>query len=275
MSQSRSDRTRIVVRARYAATARAGEYEAEDACCAPATERETGCCGPAPAERVRRQSRVMGYADADLDLLPDGADMALGCGNPMAIAELRPGETVADLGSGGGIDCFLAADRVGPEGHVIGVDMTPDMISKARRNADKAGKPNVEFRLGEIEHLPIADGSVDVIISNCVINLSPDQEQVFRDAFRVLKPGGRIRVSDVVATREIPQQFRDDDGLICGCMGGASTIEQITTWLADIGFVDTTIEVAEQSRGFIKNWAPGTGIERFVASASILARKPV
>ena len=216
----------------------------------------------------------MGYGTADLDELPAGADMGLGCGNPMAIADPRPGETVVDLGSGGGIDCFLAAQRVGPEGRVIGVDMTPAMVSTARANADAAGASNVEFRLGRIEHLPIADGTADVIISNCVINLSVDKAQVFRDAFRVLKRGGRIGVSDVVATRPIPPKFRDHEGMVCGCMGGAATAAQLRAWLDGIGFVDARVDVDEQSRAFIKDWAPGSGIENYVAAALIGARKP-
>jgi SAM-dependent methyltransferase len=264
MKQSETDRTRTAVRARYAAAA--SQKGTAETCCEPSRERAP------PA--ARQKSRIMGYSKAELDLLPEGADMGLGCGNPMAIAELRPGETVVDLGSGGGIDCFLAAERVGTEGRVIGVDMTPDMVSAARANADTVGASNVEFRQGEIEHLPIADGTVDVIISNCVINLSPDKEQVFRDAFRVLKQGGRIRVSDVVATRPIPQKFRDDEGMVCGCMGGAATVEQLRTWFDEIGFVEVRIDIKEQSRVLIKEWAPGTGIEDHVVSALILARKP-
>jgi SAM-dependent methyltransferase len=216
----------------------------------------------------------MGYGKAELERLPDGADMGLGCGNPLAIAELLPGETVLDLGSGGGIDCLLAAERVGPRGGVIGVDLTPGMLSKARAIALQAGRPDIEFRLGRIEHLPVAEGSIDVIISNCVINLSPDKEQVFRDAFRVLKRGGRICVSDVVAIRPVPQRFLDDKGMVCGCMGGAATVGQLRSWLGGVGFVDTRIEIIERSRALIRDWAPGTGIEDYVASAMIRAAKP-
>ena len=277
LEQSKNDRTQTAVRDRYAAIARASQEGATESCCAPAEDNEADSSASSrqrTPQRAREKSRVMGYSEAELDLLPEGVDMGLGCGNPMAIADLRPRETVVDLGSGGGIDCFLAAEQVGPEGHVIGVDMTPDMLSKARANADKMGKPNVEFRLGEIEHLPIADGTVDVIISNCVINLSPNKEQVFRDAFRVLKRGGRIRVSDVVATRLIPKKFSEDEGMICGCMGGAATVEQLRSWFDEIGFVDARIDVKEQSRAVIKEWMPGSGIEEYVASAEILARKP-
>jgi SAM-dependent methyltransferase len=268
MKQSETNRPRAAVRARYAAAVRAAQKTPAGSCCAPVEESQS------VGQVAHEKSRIMGYSKADLDLLPEGADLGLGCGNPMAIAELRPRETVVDLGSGGGIDCFPAAQRVGPEGRVIGVDMTPDMLSLARANADNAGISNVEFRLGEIEHLPIADASVDAIISNCVINLSPDKEQVFRDAFRVLKQGGRMCISDVVATRPVPQIFRDDEAMVCGCMGGAATVEQLRAWLDGIGFVDTRIDLNEKSRGFIKDWAPGSGIEDYVASAVIRARKP-
>ncbi len=266
MKQPETNRTRTAVRAHYAAAAGASQKGTAETCCEPSRERAL------PA--VRQKSRIMGYSKAELDLLPEGADMGLGCGHPVAIAELRPGEMVVDLGSGGGIDCFLAAEWVGAEGRVIGVDMTPNMVSAARANADTMGISKVEFRQGEIEHLPIADGTVDVIISNCVINLSPDKEQVFRDAFRVLKQGGRIRVSDVIATRPIPQKFRNDEGMVCGCMGGAATVEQLRTWFDEIGFVEVRIDIKEQSRALIKEWAPGTGIEDYVVSALILAHKP-
>jgi ubiquinone/menaquinone biosynthesis C-methylase UbiE len=206
--------------------------------------------------------------------VPDGANMGLGCGNPQAIAALKPGETVLDLGSGGGFDCFLAARQIGDHGRVIGVDMTPAMISKARANADQGGYHNVEFRLGEIENLPLADQSVDVIISNCVINLSPDKERVFRETFRVLRPGGRLAISDVVATTSLPETVRHDVTLYTGCMAGASLIDEIESMLASAGFMDIRLKPKDESRSFIRDWAPGSQIEDYVVSATIEAVKP-
>jgi SAM-dependent methyltransferase len=200
--------------------------------------------------------------------------MGLGCGNPQAIAALKPGETVLDLGSGGGFDCFLAARQIGDHGRVIGVDMTPAMISKARENADQGGYHNVEFRLGEIENLPLADHSVDVIISNCVINLSPDKERVFKETFRVLKPGGRLAISDVVATTTLPETVRHDVTLYTGCMAGASLIDEIESMLAAAGFMDIRLKPKDESRSFIRDWAPGSQIEDYVVSATIEAVKP-
>jgi len=197
----------------------------------------------------------------------------LGCGNPQAIAALRPGETVLDLGSGGGIDCFLAARQVGQTGKVIGVDMTPEMIDRAREGAAKAGLPNVEFRLGEIEHLPVADGTADVILSNCVINLSPDKPAVFREAFRVLKPGGRLAISDIVATAPLPEQVRKSVELYVGCVAGAVMIDELKLMLTDIGFVDIRIEPNERSREIIREYAPGSDLEDHVVSATIEARR--
>jgi SAM-dependent methyltransferase len=200
--------------------------------------------------------------------------MGLGCGNPQAIAALQAGETVLDLGSGGGFDCFLAARQVGARGHVIGVDMTPDMVSKARANAAKSGDHNVEFRLGEIENLPVADASVDVIISNCVINLSPDKPRVFREALRVLKPGGRLAISDVVATAELPPQVRQDLALYTGCMAGAALVSDLEAMLRASGFTDIRITPKDESKSFIRDWAPGTDITNYVVSANIEAVKP-
>jgi len=205
--------------------------------------------------------------------VPDGADMGLGCGNPRAIASLRNGETVLDLGSGGGFDAFLAAQEVGREGRVIGVDMTPAMVSKARDNAEKAQFGNVEFRLGEIENLPVADSCIDVIISNCVINLSPDKDRVFREAQRVLKPGGRLAISDVVASADLPESMRNDPYLHSACVAGASKIEDLEALLHAAGFVDIRIEPKDESREFIRDWAPGSGVEDYVISAVIEARK--
>jgi ubiquinone/menaquinone biosynthesis C-methylase UbiE len=200
--------------------------------------------------------------------------MGLGCGNPQTLAALRPGETVLDLGSGGGFDCFLAAQAVGEQGRVIGVDMTPGMVSKARDNAVKAGLRNVEFRLGEIEHLPVDDQSVDVILSNCVINLSPDKAQVFRDAFRVLKPGGRLAITDMVATAPLPESVRHDFALYTGCVAGAAVIEDLEHMLAAAGFTAICIRPRDESRTLIRAWAPGSKAEDFVVSATIEATKP-
>jgi len=234
------------------------------------------CCGTSDDGAINALiSTRLGYSQADLDRVPSGADMGLGCGNPKAIAALKPGEVVVDLGAGGGFDCFLAAHEVGRGGHVIGVDMTPDMLSKARANALKGKFENVEFRLGEIEHLPIADASADVIISNCVINLSPDKAQVFRDAFRVLRPGGRLAISDVVATVELPEQMRNDAGLIAGCMGNASLVEDLEKVLRDAGFEQIRIQPKDESKAFIKDWAPGHNVTDYVVSATIEAIKPV
>jgi ubiquinone/menaquinone biosynthesis C-methylase UbiE len=198
----------------------------------------------------------------------------LGCGNPQAIAALQPGETVLDLGSGAGFDCFLAVRQVGPTGQVIGVDMTAEMVAKARENAGAAGYANVEFRLGEIEHLPVADASVDVIISNCVINLSPDKPQVFREAFRVLRPGGRLAISDIVTTAPLPEEVRNDLALYAGCIAGAATIAELEAMLGESGFDNIRIQPKDESRQLIREWAPGQKIEDYIVSAAIEAVKP-
>jgi SAM-dependent methyltransferase len=205
--------------------------------------------------------------------VPLEANMGLGCGNPTALASLKEGERVLDLGSGGGLDCFLARKKVGETGYVIGVDMTPEMVRLARKNAQESGVTNVEFRLGEIEHLPVEDSSMDVIISNCVINLSPDKKQVFKEAFRVLKPGGRLSITDVVAIKQIPQNIKQDLGLIAGCIGGAEYIEEIRTMLQDAGFRNIRLEPRANSREIVKSWAPGKNIEDLVASYNIEAIK--
>lgn len=235
----------------------------------------SSCCGVSDDDAINTLiSTRLGYSAADLDLAPKGADLGLGCGNPKAIAALKPGETVVDLGSGAGFDCFLAAREVGAGGTVIGVDMTPDMVTKARLNAQKGEFGQVEFRLGEIEHLPIANDTADVILSNCVINLSPDKPQVFREAFRILKKNGRLAISDVVATTELPEELRNDPALIAGCMGNAALIADLQAAMEAAGFVDVRIAPKDESREFIKDWAPGQGIENYVLSATIEARKP-
>jgi SAM-dependent methyltransferase len=230
------------------------------------------CCGSAASPD--KASCAMGYSDAELASVPEGANLGLGCGNPQALAAMQPGEIVIDLGSGAGFDCFLAAQQVGADGRVIGVDMTHEMLKKARDNAARIGAANVEFRLGEIEHLPVADNAADVVISNCVINLVPDKGQVYREAFRVLKPGGRIAISDVVNIAPLPAGLAADEALLCGCIAGASATGQIEDWLAAAGFGDIRITVKPESRELVKTWAPGRGVENYVASATIEARKP-
>jgi arsenite methyltransferase len=232
------------------------------------------CCAPASASTLDGKARVMGYSADELAAVPEGANLGLGCGNPQAIADMKPGEVVVDLGSGAGFDCLLAARQVGPTGRVIGVDMTHEMLAKARENAAKVGAANVQFSLGEIEHLPIADNTADVILSNCVINSVPDKEQVFRDAFRVLKPGGRLAISDVVNIKPLTPDLASDRALICGCIAGAAPSTQVEVWLQAAGFRDVRVMVQEESRDLVANWAPGRGIEDYVASAIIEARKP-
>ncbi len=266
------DEVRNAVRETYAQVARQNEHTAttEAGCCSGSS-----CCAPEVASLQSAEviSVGLGYSDEDVAVIPEGANMGLGCGNPQAIAALKPGEVVVDLGCGGGFDAFLAARQVGPDGRVIGVDMTPDMISKARKNVEKSDFKNVDIRLGEIEHLPIADSSVDVIISNCVINLSPEKRQVFADAFRVLKSGGRLAISDIVATAPLPESALNDPALISGCLSGASTIDDHLAMLEAAGFVDIVITEKPESRAFIADWAPDSGLEEYVVSATIEARK--
>ena len=262
MSAVTHEEIRQTVRERYARIA-----ENERCGCAPS------CCG-GPATNSAEASQTIGYSADETSVVPEGANMGLGCGNPQAIAKLKPGETVLDLGSGGGFDCFLAARQVGETGHVIGVDMTPAMLTKARVNAEKGGYKNVEFRLGEIEHLPVADGVIDVIISNCVINLSPNKARVFEDAFRVLKPGGRLAISDVVAFAALPDHIRNDPELLTGCMAGASLMTEIGEMLRSAGFEQIRINPKDESKSFIRDWAPDKAITDYVVSASIEAAKP-
>ncbi|MFC1650161.1 arsenite methyltransferase [Candidatus Latescibacterota bacterium] len=235
-----------------------------------------GCgCGCAPDNNMSTGdvSVGLGYTQDDVSSVPNGANMGLGCGNPQAIASLSEGETVIDLGSGGGFDCFLAARAVGKSGHVIGIDMTSEMVRKARENAVKAGYENVEFRLGEIENIPVADNSADVIISNCVINLSPEKTKVFNDAYRVLKPGGRLAVSDIVAVKPLPEDIRNDLALHAGCVAGASQIEEIKTMLTGAGFEEIRVTPFDESRAAINQYAPGRNIGDYIVSATIEAIK--
>jgi SAM-dependent methyltransferase len=259
------DRIRDNVRQRYAGIASG----AKSGCgCSTAS-----CCSP-EALSAKAQSARLGYSGKDLDAVPEGANMGLGCGNPTAIAMLRKGEVVVDLGAGGGFDCFLAARQVGPRGRVIGVDMTPEMVSKARENARKGRSTNVEFRLGEIEHLPVADCTADVILSNCVINLSPDKPQVYREAYRVLKPGGRLAISDVVAVKPIPAAVKRDFEKHSGCVAGALPARTLACLLEEVGFEAACVKVKEASKQFIKDWFPGSGVERYVRSADVQGVKP-
>lgn len=235
----------------------------DDSCAVDAQGESTSCCGDTAIDEIQITNIARLYADADTSDLPATVtDVAFGCGNPTAIAALRAGESVLDLGSGGGIDCFLAAKMVGPEGRVFGVDMTSEMIALARKNAGKVGATNVEFRLGEIEHLPIETGTIDVIISNCVINLSPDKDQVFREAFRALKPGGRLQVSDIVWTKPVPEEMKHDMEKWAGCIAGAMLESDYLASITAAGFTDVTSVASE--------YADGRGI----ASAAVVAFKP-
>lgn len=267
-NQKQADEIRQNVRESYSEVAEASNSSSS---CGT----ESSCCGVSDDAAINTLvSTRLGYSEDDLDKVPEGADMGLGCGNPRAIASIKNGETIIDLGSGGGFDCFLAAAETGESGLVIGIDMTPTMISKARNNAAKGRYNHVEFRLGEIEHMPVANDTIDVIISNCVINLSPDKKQVFSEAFRVLKPGGRLAISDVVASTELPDEIRDDLALYSGCMAGASQISELETILQESGFEKISISPKDESKDFIKDWAPGRGVEEYVLSASIEAVKP-
>ena len=260
MAAIKKDKVREHIRERYA-----GIAESNRACgCG------SGCCQPDTLHNPEASARL-GYSAEDLAAVPEGANMGLGCGNPQAIANLKPGETVVDLGCGGGFDCFLAARRVGPQGRAIGVDMTLEMIHKARENAAKGKIKNVDFRLGEIEHLPVADGIADVILSNCVINLSPDKPQVFAEAARVLKPGGRLAISDVVAIAPIPTKVKNKLQAHSGCIAGSATVPETERMLKNAGFSKIRIAVKEQSKEFIKDWFPGSGAEKYVRSATIEA----
>jgi SAM-dependent methyltransferase len=242
---------------------------------AEADPQTASCCGDTcGSDRAEDWSQTMGYSSEELGNAPKGANLGLGCGNPQAIAELQEGQTVLDLGSGGGFDCFLAGRQVGETGRVIGVDMTPEMIARARHNAETAQTTNVEFRLGEIEHLPVADDSVDVILSNCVVNLSVDKEAVYREAFRVLKPGGRLAIFDIVATAELPADVRSDLEAYTGCLAGAADIDTLETLLTDIGFQEVRIRPREESREIVREWVPGGRLEDYVQSATIESVRP-
>src|SRR2546426_546649 len=237
---------RTAVRKRYGAIA-----EGRGGCCGSgASGAAASCCGDAHAAGAGAEAACgtanLGYSAEEKAAIPEGANLGLGCGNPIGLAEPRRGETVLDLGSGAGVDAFLAAREVGPEGRVIGVDMTPAMIDRARANASKGGYANVEFRLGEIEHLPVPDASVDLIVSNCVVNLSPEKDRVFREAFRVLKPGGRMLVSDLVLEEPLPKETRESIEAYVGCIAGASLKEDYLGFIHAAGFQN--VEIAREGR---------------------------
>lgn len=263
MKRSKED-IRAAIRKNYAGVA----VKKSGGCCCGGG---SGCCGTASG--IQDSSVTLGYSEDNIKEAPADANMGLGCGNPIAIASLKEGETVLDLGSGGGFDCFLASRRVGETGFVIGVDMTPDMITLARKNAEKGKYTNVDFRLGEIEYLPVADASIDVIISNCVINLSLHKQQVFREAYRVLKPGGRLSISDVVATAKLPEQMKQDLQMVAGCIGGAEFVEDLKRMLQSAGFGNISLTPKDNSREIIKSWGFGEGVEDYVASYTIEANK--
>ncbi|MBU4200700.1 MAG: arsenite methyltransferase [Verrucomicrobia bacterium] len=261
------EQTRRMVRQHYGRVAGTG---GQAPCCASGGESQCCDAGAPPAD-LRAIARRLGYSEAQLAALPENVNLGLGCGNPVAMALLQPGETVLDLGSGAGMDCFIAAQAVGPTGRVIGVDMTPEMLSKARAGVGK--HTNIEFRLGEIEHLPAADNSVDVIMSNCVINLSPEKQQVFNETYRVLRPGGRLAISDVIQTRPFKGTRWAGKTHLSACISGSVTVQELETMLTKAGFADVRIALNEASRAFIKDWDPGSGVEHYICSAFIEARK--
>ena len=265
MSNKKNDRVRNSVRENYSRVAK----DSRDSCgCSPT------CCGDAHQSLAVLTSLAMGYSVEDLNSIPESANMGLGCGNPKTISELKTGEVVLDLGAGGGLDCFLASRQVGPDGLVIGVDMTPEMVSLSRENAENSGFTNIDFRLGEIENLPVADSSVDAILSNCVINLSPDKQRVFDETFRVLKPTGRLAISDVVARKELPDEILNNPDLLSGCIAGAVQVEVIERMLNQSGFSNILISLKTESLEFIKGWSKEFSVADYVISAEISARKP-
>jgi len=257
--------------------------EQSDSCCG-AEVQASSCCGPETScgcgSSANTFSKVMGYTDSELGSIPEGANLGLGCGNPTALASLKEGDVVLDLGSGAGIDCFLAAAAVGKTGKVIGVDMTPAMLQKARENARKGAFGNVEFRLGEIEHMPVADNSIDVIISNCVINLSPDKKQVFGEAYRVLKTSGRIMVSDIVLLKELPDDIKSSMDAYVGCVAGAETKENYLAVIESAGFTDIKIVGELSTKGMWNSAATADAdqvidtITSSISSIKVSATKP-
>lgn len=292
-----ADAVRSAVRAGYAHIAKSGSWSAAQSvkppaagCCGPASGATSGggCCGPSTFT-PDQLAQAIGYSQGDLAVVPDSANMGLSCGNPTALASLKPGEAVLDLGSGGGFDCFIAGAKVGLSGRVYGVDMTPEMLSKARANIEgytkQTGLSNVEFRLGEIENIPLPDASVDVVISNCVLNLSPDQPRVWKEIARVLKPGGRVAISDLVLLRPLPAAVRADVEALVGCVAGASLAALIESFARRAGLKDVRIERKGDYVDAMTDWqdplykaiiaklGPGEKIGTFVTSANITGRK--
>ncbi len=249
------------------------------------------CCGGSAGLTAAALAQAIGYSDEELAAMPEGANLGLSCGNPTALASLRPGEVVLDLGSGGGFDCFVAGPKVGPAGRVIGVDMTPEMVTRARRNVasfrERTGLDNVEFRLGEIEALPVADASVDVVISNCVLNLSPKKPRVWREIARVLKPGGRVEASDIVLVRPLPAAIRADVEALVGCVAGAVLVEDTSALAEAAGLTDVTLTAKPESVDAMTQWEDplyrriatqlpaGAKTSDYVTSLDVSARKPV
>ena len=278
-NQDRTDAIHTKVRDGYAAIA-----EQKKSCCGPVAS----CCGSSGDDAAQLAASV-GYAPDDLAALPEGANMGLSCGNPVALASLKPGEVVLDLGSGGGFDVFIAGRKVGAAGRAIGVDMTPEMLSKARRNTkayqERSGLDNVEFRLGEIEHLPVADNSVGVLISNCVINLSPDKPQVWREIARVLKPGGRVAVSDLALLQPIPQSVAEMVEALVGCIAGAVLAKETERMARNAGLVDITLTEKRDYVDTMTDWKdplfrkileslpPETKMSEFITSLYVTATK--
>ena len=284
MNQLEEQDVRDKVREGYGAIAR--QETGANSCCGP-----TSCCSADGATDAGQLARAIGYSEAELQALPAGANMGLSCGNPVAIASLREGEVVVDLGSGGGFDVFIAGRRVGASGRAIGVDMTPDMPAKARRNVadyeQRTGLQNVEFRLGEIENLPLANGIADVVISNCVINLSPNKPQVFREIARVLKPGGRVAVSDMALLQPLPDAVRGSVEALIGCVAGASTVEEIHAMLTANCLSEINLEAKPDYVDSLVAWndplylelarqlPAGTKVSDYVVSLNISAKKPI
>jgi arsenite methyltransferase len=267
-----TDKIRNEVRENYRKIA-IGKQESATGCCTNTGDQD--CCSDYKNVSFDVISAKLGYSQNELLAVPEGANLGLGCGNPQAIAQLKKGEVVVDLGSGAGFDVFLAATQIGLEGLAVGVDMTHEMIAIARQNATKGNFKNAEFRLGEIEHLPVADNCADVVISNCVINLSPEKQKVFNECFRVLKPGGRIAVSDVISLGIIPDNVRNDMALYASCISGASTRQEIEEMLGKAGFSDIRVTPKSESKEFIQEWNDEMNLADFVVSANIEAVKRV
>lgn len=235
---------------------------------------DEGCCSSIEIKNSAKEiSSKIGYSDEEILNVPEGANMGLGCGNPQLIAEIKEGEIVIDLGSGAGFDCFLASKKVGPKGYVIGVDMTHEMVSKSRALSKKHRYTNVDFRLGEIENLPVADNTADVIISNCVINLSPKKQRVYNEAYRVLKKGGRVAISDVVLIKDLTEEMKQDEKLYCGWVTGASSVEELKIYLQGAGFNNINIETKEVPKEYAEKWAHNLKVGEYIMSASIKATK--